>query len=155
MNEEEITTAAEYICIQLYPDDLRGHFVRDLRVNYHADEIVYVLQALSTGMAGLFVGLVTNYLYDKTKKPDQRIVNIERLLIKQQRELRGLERLLTTEKDKEYAAIAQRHLDTHRQAILMIQDSDPHISGLIQAALSELESRGQEAVAEEVESHLD
>jgi len=142
LNVNKITTAAEYICIQLYPDDLRGDFVRDIRVFYHADEIVYVLQALSTGMAGLFVGLITNYLYDKTKKPDQKTVDIEKLLIKQQTILRDLERLVAQEKDKDFSAIVQKHIATHKTTVLRIRDSDPYISDLIQTALSEIESRG-------------
>ena len=154
MDEEEITTAAEYICIQLHPDPIREDFVRNIRVYYHAEEIVYVLQALSTEMAGLFVGLLTNHLYDKTKKPDQRTVDIEKLLIKQQEKLAELERLIAKEKDKNFSVVAQEHFDTHKKTIIMIQDSDPYIPELINTALSELESRGKDAIAEEVESHF-
>lgn len=55
-------------------------YVRNIRVHYLAEEIVYVLQALSTGMTGIFIGLIANYLYDKTKKPNPKIEVLTNLL---------------------------------------------------------------------------
>ncbi len=157
MNKDEIETAAEYICIQLYPDELKRDFVRDIRVCYHAEEIVYVLQALSTGMAGIFIGLVANYLYDKTKKSSHEKNNIEKLLIEQQQKLIELERLIEKEKekDKDFFIITKKHFDTHKATLQLIQDSDPYIPELIRKALSELELRGQEAIDKEIDSHFD
>jgi len=152
---DPITTAAEYISIQLHPEVIRGDFVRNIRVYYHAAEIVYVLQALSGGMAALFVGLLTNHLYDKAKKPDQKLVDIQALLLKQQKKLAELEALISREKDKGFATVAQQHLDTHKRTIGLIQDSDPYISGLIETVLSELEARGQESLATEIESYYE
>ena len=65
---DPVAVAAEYICVDLHPKSLRAPFVRHMRSSYKADYIVYVLQALAQGMCGLFVGLLTNYLYDRARK---------------------------------------------------------------------------------------
>lgn len=153
-NSDPVATAAEYIALQLHPKEIRGDFVRNIRVFYHADEIVYVLQALSSGMAGLFVGLLTNHLYDKAKKPDQKLTDIEALLHKQQEKLAKLEALIAKERKKELAGIARQHFDTHKHTIEMIQDSDPYITSLMDAALSDLDARGQQALTDEIDSHF-
>lgn len=152
-HDDPINAAAEYISVQLHPEEIRCDFVRNIRVHYHATEIVYVLQELSNGMAGLFVGLLGSYLYDKTKKPDQKLDNVEALLLKQQKKLAELETLILKEKDKKFAVIAQQHVDTHKRTIGLIQDSDPYVSRLMETALSELEARGQKSLTDEVDSY--
>jgi len=89
--------------------------VQNIRVYYHAEEIVYVLQALSAGMTGLFVGLITNYLYDKTKSPDKKLVDIEVLLRKQQKQLDELERLISKVKNPADMQVIRLHQQIHQQ----------------------------------------
>lgn len=150
----KIETAAEYICIRLYPQALRSSYVRDIRVYYHAEAIVYALQALSAGITSLFVGLITNYLYDKTKKPDQKLVDMEALLRKQEEKLQELEKLLVKEKDREFRAYANQQLELHKKTILQIQNSDSEIVTMVEDALQQLEQRGQKAIDDEIDSNF-
>ncbi len=150
----EIETAAEYICVHLFPENLRSSYVRDIRVYYHAEAIVYALQALSAGMTSLFVGLITNYLYDKTKKPDQKLVDMEALLKKQQGRLQELENLLVKEKNRELRTEASQQLELHKQTILQIQESDHRITEMIEDVLKQLEQRGQNAIDDEIDSNF-
>jgi hypothetical protein len=95
--------AAELICVNLHPPKLRGSYVRDIRVKYHAPLIVYALQALSAGMTAIFLGLLTNYLYDKYKVKRRGHDDSERLgkLIEQQEEnIKELQEFLKTETSK-------------------------------------------------------
>src|SRR4051812_23438513 len=95
--------AAEYICVNLHPGKLRSQYVEHLRVSYKADVIVYILQELSTGMTALFLGLITNHLYDKFKRPrNKRRENDRRkkLIAYQGRKIKALERLLVVSQDR-------------------------------------------------------
>jgi ABC-type glycerol-3-phosphate transport system substrate-binding protein len=149
----EAEAAAEYICVQLHPVDLRSDYVRNIRVYYHAEAIVYVLQALSAGMTSLFVGLVTNYLYDKAKKPDQKLVDMHALLKKQQEKLDELQSLIAKENKQNTKEVATQHLELHKKTLLQIQDSDPSIAAMVDDALRQLEQRGQNALTDDVDSN--
>jgi len=150
---DEIEAAAEYLCVQLHPEEIRSDYVRNIRVHYRAEEIVYVLQALSTGMTGIFIGLITNYLYDKTKKPDPKIEALTKKIEEQRIQLRKLEKLLLKEKDPDFAEIAKKHCELHRRIIAQAQDSDPEIERMVDEVLLQLKERGRKGLADEVDSY--
>jgi len=150
----EIEVAAEFLCVQLHPEHLRADYVRDISVDYHAEEIVYVLQALSNGMTSLFIGLITAYLYDKTKKPDQKLANIEKLLKEQEKTIQKLEGLLIRETDQEFHETASQHLELQKRTLVQIQDSDPEIAAILEDVLYQLKQRGKAALSDEVNAHL-
>ncbi|MDT4868804.1 hypothetical protein FQZ97_1037870 [compost metagenome] len=139
--------------MQLYPEEIRSDYVRNIRVHYRAEEIVYVLQALSTGMTSIFIGLITNYLYDKTKKSDPKIEALTKQMEEQRVQLRKLEELLLKEKDSDFAEIAKKHRELHRRIIAQAQDSDPEIERMVDEVLLQLNERGRKGLADEVDSY--
>ena len=108
-----VEPAAEYICVKLHPPKLRSKYVEHIRVSYKADLIVYVLQELSTGMTALFLGLLTNYLYDKYKKKPRNKRReddkLKKLIATQNRTIKALQRLLNKEKDKRISGSPRNH----------------------------------------------
>lgn len=150
---DDIEAAAEYLCLQLHPEEIRSDYLRNIRVHYSAEEIAYVLQALSTGMTGIFISLITNYLYDKNKKPDPEIATLTKQLEEQRVQLRGLEKLLLKEKDPDFAEIAKKHRELHRKIIARAQDSDPEIERMVDEAFIQLQERGRKNLADEVDSY--
>ena len=150
---DDLEAAAEYICVQLHPEEIRADYVRNIRVHYRAEEIVYVLQALSSGMTGLFIGLFTNYLYDKVKKPDSSSTELKKLLEEQNGRLGKLEKLLAKECDLEFADIARKHRDLHQKIVCQIQDSNPEIERIVEDVLEQLRRRGRNALTDDVDSH--
>lgn len=153
--QNDVTTAAEYICLHLHPKELRSNYVHDIRVEYSADPIVYVLQELSTGMTALFIGLITNYLFEKTKKPDPTIINIQALLKKQNTKLNKLEKYIVREKDDELKKIANKHLKLHNETLRRIENFDPNLYELVDEVLCQMQQRGHQSLVDEIDSHLD
>ena len=90
----EIYDAASFACVGLLPPSTRAAYVRDIRAKYKAEPIVYLLQVLSQGMTAIFVGLLTNYLYDKTKSKAhaRKMVDLKRARRRQRYQLRTLQR---------------------------------------------------------------
>lgn len=152
--KSDVEAAAEYICMQLHPQGLRADYVRNIRVYYHAEAIVYVLQALSSGMTALFVGLLTNYLYDKTKKPDQTSVDLRALVEKQQKKLDELRALVAQEGKQSTKEWAAQHLELQEKTLLQVQDSDPSIAAMVEDVLKQLEQKGKSALTKEVDSNF-
>lgn len=150
---DDIEAAAEYLCVHLHPEEIRSDYVRNIRVYYHAEEIVYVLQALSAGMTGIFIGLITNYFYDKTKKPDPKIEALAKQLEEQRVQLVKLEKLVLKEKDPDFVEIAKKHLELHRRIIVQAQDSDPEIERMVNEVFLQLKERGRKGLADEVNSY--
>ncbi|AGU53723.1 hypothetical protein VAPA_2c11690 [Variovorax paradoxus B4] len=105
------------------------------------------------GSAGIFIGLITNYLYDKTKKPDPKIEALTKQLEEQRVQLRKLEKLLLKEKDPDFAEIAKKHRELHRRIIAQAQDSDPEIERMVDEVLPQLKERGRKGLADEVDSY--
>jgi hypothetical protein len=152
--QSDIKAVAEYICLHLHPKELQSSYVQDIRVLYSAEPIVYVLQALSAGMTSLFVGLITNYLYDKTKKSDQKLLDLETLLKKQQEKLQELETYIANEKELGLKVLANKHLELHRQTFLRIESLDQSIYQMVDEVLFRLKQRGKKALTDEVDSHF-
>jgi len=136
--------AAEYICVNLHPPKLRPRYVEHLRSHYKADVIVYVLQELSTGMTALFLGLITNYLYDKYKRPRNKLRENDRrkkLAAKQGRTIKALERLLEKEEDKRIERVAAQSLAFHKEALMKVKDGDVSVELLVKDSIEALESK--------------
>ena len=148
--------ASEYICVNLHPPKLRSKYVEHLRSKYKADVIVYVLQELSTGMTALFLGLITNYLYDKYKKPrNKRRENdrLKKLIEQQRRTIKSLERLLAKRQDKGIARVASQSLAFHKETLMKVKNGDLSIEVLVKESVTALESKGSDALTEVVNSH--
>jgi hypothetical protein len=157
--EDRLRPAAEYICVKLHPPQLRSMYVEHLRVHYRAEAIVYVLQALSTGMTALFLGLLTNYLYDKynksTKDKERENRKLEKLIAEQERQISELEALLKQEKDRGFARRARQSLSFHNETLIRIKNPDSSIELLVRESVELLEAKGTEEVSKEVDSHWD
>lgn len=150
--------AAESICVNLHPPKLRAGYVRDIRAKYHAPLIVYALQALSAGMTAIFLGLLTNYLYDKYKlkrRGHEESGKLEKLLAGQEENLKELRQLLKTEKSKRAAREGMASLKLHRKTLLKVKNKDASIELLLQESIELIETRGPTAVKREVDSNLD
>jgi hypothetical protein len=150
LSPDEIKATAEYACLQWHPQQLRSRFSMDITCAYRAEEIVYALQALSSGAAGLFVGLLTNYLHDKFKKPDPQLVAIEVLLVEQQRRLARFETLINAEKNQRTKKLAMEAAAFHRSTIKRVEESDPAIEKTLEQALAELRAKGAKALNDEI-----
>lgn len=153
-SDDPIEVVAEYICVGLYPTKLREEYVRHMRVAYKADLIVYALQALATGMTAIFVGLVTNYLYDKAKKgrrPKERKA-IKRLVAQQKRRITQLERLLKSEQEERRKRRVSVTLIVHKRVIVQIEGKKPSIDKVVTNALSDLEKKGTKGLRNYVDS---
>ena len=152
--DDRIESAAEYICVSLYPAELRSEYVRHIRSSHKADLLVYALQILATGMTSIFVGLLTNYLYDKRKKKHEvrKRKQLKGLIAQQKRNIKALEDLLKLERAqaKRRASIS---LSLHKELVLKIEGNDPSINILLKSALATLEKEGQAALRIHVDSH--
>jgi len=149
--------AAEYICVNIHPPKLRSTYVEHLRSAYKADVIVYVLQELSTGMTALFLGLITNYLYDKYKRPRNKRRENERrkkLIARQGRTIKALERLLANGQDRRIASAAAQSLAFHKETLMKVKNSDASIEVLVKESIHVLEAKGSDALTEEINEQL-
>ena len=150
----EIETAAEYLCLRLHPKRHRERYATDIRAAYHAPEIINILQELSTGLTSIFLGVIANRLYDKLKGPDKKIEDIEHLLKQQEKVLRKLALEILKERDTSTLKTASEMLAFHKKQIVSIQDSDPAIARMAEDVIRQLESRGQKALEEEINSEF-
>ena len=152
--DDRIESAAEYICVSLYPAELRSEYVRHIRSSHKADLLVYVLQILATGMTSIFVGLLTNYLYDKRKERHEvrKRKQLKGLIARQKRNIKALEDLLKLERAKQAKRRASISLSLHKELVLKIEGNDPSINILLKSALATLEKEGQEALRMHVDS---
>jgi hypothetical protein len=154
-----VEPAAEYICVKLHPPKLRSKYVEHIRVSYKADLIVYVLQELSTGMTALFLGLLTNYLYDKYKKKPRNKRReddkLKKLIATQNRTIKALQRLLNKEKDRRISRVAAQSLAFHKKTLMQIKNGDRSIDVLVKESIEVLESKGSDALSNEIDSHWD
>ena len=149
---EELHAAASFACVRVLPQSQQEPYVRDIRVKYKAELVVYILQALSHGMTAIFVGLLTNYLYDKTaaKADERQLLALRRALRKQRRELRNLKRQLDSPKNRQSRSRAHRRYDTYEKLLTKIEKSDPSIAKAIEHAIKQLEQRGAESLRDDV-----
>jgi hypothetical protein len=133
------------------PRSQQEAYVRDIRVKYKADLVVSILQAISYGMTAIFIGLLTNYLYDKakTKAPPGEVLELKRALRKQRSELRKLKRLLESRKG---SGSGHRRYEAYDRVLTKIAKSDPSITKAIEDAIKQLERRGAEALRDDVNS---
>jgi hypothetical protein len=151
-----IDVAASYACVQLLPPSAREAFVRDLRVKYRAEPVVYVLQALSQGMAAIFFGLLTNYLYDKTKfkTRTRRLAGLKTALRHQRTELRKLKRQIDEGVVKPPVGGVKRRYAAYDKVLTQIETDDPEIVGAVKDAIRQLEKRGSNKLKQSVNRHF-
>jgi uncharacterized protein YukE len=151
---EDLHDAASFACVRVLPRSQQEPYVRDIRVKYKAEIVVYILQALSHGMTAIFVGLLTNYLYDKTKSKAnaRQVLALRRALRKQRRELRSLKRQLDSSKNRQAPTWARRRYETYENILTKIEKSDPSITKAIEHAIKQLEQRGAKSLRDVVSS---
>lgn len=149
--DAELRTAAEFVCVTFHPSGLRKNYLRDIRVKYKAEAIVYVLQALSFGLTTIFLGLLTNYLYDKVKQPGSKAVDVEELLHRHEEKIAELELMIQSSENQR----ASSALKFHKEALQKIKSSDPSIEAMVEDALKQLERYGQDKMKKHVEKYHD
>lgn len=153
--DDPIEATAEYVCVELHPRVLRSRYVEHISVSYRAEIIVYVLQALSTGMTALFVGLLTNYLYDKAKKKHgvKERTDLKKLVAEQKKNIRKLEKLLEAERSRAAVKEARLSLTFHQNILVQIENHDPSLETLIADAIKQLEQKGKDKLLKHVDSY--
>jgi hypothetical protein len=135
---DDLAAAAEYICVRLYPQELRAAYVSDVRGRYAWGDVPWeglitlALQELSIGMTALFIDLLGHSLYDKSKKPDS---NVERLLHEERAARDALlngQRLILARLDALIGEAPEKQAETAR---LTQQFSDPTTAARVNEAL--------------------
>ncbi len=152
---DPLEAAAEYICLELHPVELRSKYAEHVTIESYADHIVYVLQELSTGMTAIFLGLLTNYLYDKVKNKhrEKQAKELKSLMAEQQKKISELEKLLRKRKYKTIKANATITLNFHKDVLIKVKGNDPAINQLLSEALIKLEIDGKDALLKHVDSY--
>lgn len=150
---EELEDAASFACVQVLPRSQQEAYVRDIRVKYAGDFTVAILQAISYGMTTIFLGLLTNYLYDKAKSKAHRreVLELKRAILKQRSELRKLKKHLES---RHGAASGRRRYEAYDRVLTKIEKSDPSITKAIEEAIKQLERRGAESLRDDVNRKL-
>lgn len=155
--KRRLKPAAEFICVNLHPLKLKSSYVRNIRVKYHAPLIVYALQALSAGMTALFLGLLTNYLYDKykVKQRDRRGARdkLKKLIVRQEENIKELNQLLKIEKSRRSTREGMQSLKLHKETLVKINDNDTSIEILLKESIEVLETHGSNALSRVIDSH--
>jgi hypothetical protein len=153
--DDSIEATAEYVCVELHPRVLRSRYVEHISVSYRAEIIVYVLQALSTGMTALFVGLLTNYLYGKAKKKRgiKEKTDLKKLVAEQKKTIRELEKLLKAERSRAAVKEARLSLTFHQNILVQIENHDSSLETLIADAIKQLEQKGKDKLLKHVDSY--
>jgi intergrase/recombinase len=140
--------------VRILPPSQQEPYVRDIRLKYKADIVVSILQELSRGMTAIFVGLLTNYLYERTKSKanERQIEALRRALRNQRTELSNLKRQLNSSKNQQSRMRGQQRYDTYDTILTKIETSDPSITKAVDDAIKQLEQRGAESLRDEVNS---
>lgn len=135
----ELRTAAEWLCIAALPPRMRKSYVTDIRAKCKAEPIVYLLQALSTGLTTTFLGLLVNHLYDKFKEPAAKATDVEALLRRHELKLAELEAMIQLSESRD----AVKAFELHNGLLLRIRAADPTVEEMVADALAQLERYGR------------
>ena len=116
-----------------------------------------MLQELSQNMTAIFIGLLTNYLYEKSKKAYglKKKKNIDALMTQQQEKIEELEKLVKKEKDKTFRAEAKLALNFHQTTIIQVQSMDAALTQRLTDAVEKLEKDGKDKLFSDVNSYSD
>jgi hypothetical protein len=149
---QDILDAASYACVKILPLSQREAYARDIRVKYKADLVVVILQELSHGMTSIFIGLLTNYLYDKarSKARARHKMALRRSVRQQRRELRKLRRWLDAQHARRPTKRIEKRYNTYAEILTRVDKADPSIAKAIEDAVRQLEKRGAAVLREQV-----
>jgi len=154
---DDLYAAASFACVRILPRSHRSHYVLDIRAKYGgAEPVVSILQALSQGMTAIFVGLLTSYLYDrtKTKRRARGLGKIRRLLIQQRRELKHLRRWIKASQARRSVKRIQRRFEVYEEIQTRVEKLDPSIGQAFEDAIKQLEKRGASALEKKVDEQF-
>jgi len=107
-------------------------------------------------MTAIFVGLLTSYLYDrtKTKRRARGLGKIRRLLIQQRRELKHLRRWIKASQARRSVKRIQRRFEVYEEIQTRVEKLDPSIGQAIEDAIKQLEKRGASALEKKVDEQF-
>ena len=90
--------------------------------------------------------MLTNYLYDKFKKPDSKTIDVEALLQEHEVTIAKLESMIASSDDHHPSS----ELKFHKETLQRIRAADPSIAAMVEDTMQQLERYGQSRM----EKHL-